>query len=164
MLTKKFFPLILIMIIVITVAATISHVADSDVPYPENFRKWTHIKTGYVGKENPNFNINGGFHHIYGNEKAMQGYLSGNFPEGSIIAFDVIEGLVQVSSNIKEGNRRHVDVMVKDSTKYNATGGWGYEEFNGDSKTQKNTTPVIQTQCFNCHASQKDYVFSELRN
>ena len=161
---KKFFPVILIMIMVITAAASINQVTNGDVPYPEDFRKWTHIKTGYVGKDNPGFKFNGGFHHIYGNEKAMQGYLSGKFPEGSIIAFDVIEGLVQANSNINEGNRSHVDLMVKDSTKFKETGGWGYEEFNGDSKTQKNTTPAIQTKCFNCHASQADYVFSELRN
>jgi Cytochrome P460 len=161
---KKFLPVILIIVMIITVAAKINRPMNSEVPYPEGFRNWTHIKTGYVGKDNPSFNINGGFHHIYANEKAMQDYLSGNFPEGSILVFDVLEGLVQANSNIKEGNRRHVDVMVKDSIKYNDTGGWGYEEFNGDSKTQKNTTPAIQKQCFNCHASQKDYVFSEFRN
>ena len=69
-LMKKFLPVILIMIMFITIAATINHHSiDNEVPYPEGFRNWTHIKTGYVGKENPGFNINGGFHHIYANEK-----------------------------------------------------------------------------------------------
>jgi len=157
---KKILPVILIMVMLITVAATVNHSTGNEVPYPEGFRNWTHIKTGYVSKENPGF----GFHHIYANDIAMQGYRTGSFPEGSIIAFDVIEGLVQPNNNIKEGNRRHVDVMVKDSIKYKETGGWGYEEYDGDSKTQKKTTETIQKQCFNCHASQKDYVFSDLRN
>ena len=157
---KKYLIVILIFVMFITVAAKIGPTANEDVPYPEGFRNWTHIKTGYVSKENPGF----GFHHIYANDIAMQGYRTGNFPEGSVFAFDVIEGLVQSNNNIKEGNRRHVDVMVKDSIKYKDTGGWGYEEYQGDSKTQKNTTEAIQKQCFNCHASQKDYVFSDLRN
>jgi len=161
---KIMFVIVLGISVIALVSFTQRYKPGNEVPYPEGFRNWTHIKTGYVGKDNPGFKFNGGFHHIYGNEKAMQGYLSGKFPEGSIIVFDVIEGLVQANSNINEGNRSHVDVMVKDSIKYNDTGGWGYEEFNGDSKTQKNTTPAIQTKCFNCHVSQKDYVFSELRN
>ena len=135
----------------------------NEVPYPEGYRKWTHIKTAIVGPQNPDFKFSGGFHHIYANEKAMEGYSTGNFPEGSVIVFDVLEALVQKNSNTNEGNRRHIDVMVKDSIKYNATGGWGYEEFNGDSKTERNATPAIQTQCFNCHATQKNHVFSTYR-
>jgi hypothetical protein len=134
------------------------------VPYPEGYRKWTHIKTAIVGPQSPDFRSTGGFHHIYANEKAMEGYLTGNFPGGSVIVFDVLEAKVQENSNTNEGNRRHIDVMVKDSIKYNTTGGWGYEEFEGNSKTERIATPEIQTQCSNCHAAQKDHVFSTYRN
>jgi hypothetical protein len=135
----------------------------NEVPYPEGYRKWTHIKTAIVGSRNPGFQFNGGFHHIYANEKAMEGYLTGNFPEGSVIVFDVLEALVQKNSNTNEGKRKHIDVMVKDSIKYNTTGGWGYEEYNGDSKTDRKATLTMQTQCFNCHATQKNHVFSTYR-
>jgi hypothetical protein len=137
--------------------------ADESVPYPEGFRKWTHIKTGLIGPASAAFKTTGGFHHIYANDKAMQGYTSGYFPQGSIVVFDVIEG-VEGDGNTAEGKRRHVDVMVKDSLRYPTTGGWGYEEFQGSSKTERVLTETVRTACFKCHTKQGDYIFSELRD
>jgi cytochrome c553 len=136
---------------------------ENEVPYPEGYRNWTHIKTAIIGPQNPGFSSSGGFHHIYANEKAMEGYLTGNFPNGSVIVFDVLEALVQGDGNTYEGNRRHIDVMAKDSIKYSTTKGWGYEEFNADSKVERNATVSIQKNCFNCHGRQKNHVFSTYR-
>lgn len=133
--------------------------ADPEVPYPEGYRMWTHIKTGLTGPSNPSLS---GYHHIYANGKAMQGYVSGYFPEGSVLVFDVIEAKEQ-NGNTQEGNRKHIDVMVKDSLQYAATGGWGYEEFGGDSHTNRILTTTVRTQCVNCHAKMSDKVFSEFR-
>jgi hypothetical protein len=135
---------------------------DTDVPYPEGYRMWTHVKTGLIGPLNPNFQSTGGYHHIYANTKAMQGFTSGYFPEGSVLVFDVIDAKEQ-NGNTTEGNRKHIDVMVKDSLQYTATGGWGYEEFGGDSHTNRLLTTTVRTQCFNCHAKMSDKVFSEFR-
>ena len=136
--------------------------AEEEVPYPEGYRMWAHIKTGLIRPENPNFKFSDGYHHIYANAKAMQGYTSGNFPEGSILIFDVLDTKEQ-NGNIQEGSRKHLDVMVKDSLKYTSTGGWGYEEFNGDSHTERMLTPTVKIQCHNCHAKTSDNVFSEFR-
>lgn len=135
---------------------------ENEVPYPEGYRYWVHIKTTLTGPENPSFKINGGYHHIYANTKAMQGYTSGNFPEGSIIVFDVL-GMKEQKGNILEDSRTHIDVMLKDSLKFASTGGWGYEEFKGDSHTERSLTLTTKTQCFNCHTQKDDYVFSEFR-
>ena len=137
--------------------------ADGPVPYPDGFRKWTHVKTGLIGPNSPAFKTTGGFHHIYANDKAMQGYASGYFPQGSVIVFDVIDGVEADGSTI-EGKRNHVDVMIKDSLRFPATGGWGYEEFKGSSKTERMLTETVRTACFNCHAKQEDHIFSELRD
>jgi hypothetical protein len=151
---KKFLPLILCLLIFVTVAA---FTFNGEVPYPEDFRQWTHIKTRLVEKHNQNE----GFTHIYANTKAMEGYTTGKFPEGSILIFDVIQAS-KTDSISNEGKRKHTDVMIKDSVKFASTGGWGYEEFSGDSKKPVLTVQV-KTQCFNCHAQQSDYVFSEFR-
>ena len=132
----------------------------TEVPYPEGYRMWTHIKTGLIGPSNPNFQFSGGFHHIYANTKAMQGYNSGYFPEGSILVFDVLDAKEQ-NGNTREDSRNHIDVMLKDSIKFISTGGWGYEEFKGDSHTER--VPILKTQCFNCHARTTDFIFSEFR-
>src|SRR6187549_3145345 len=65
----------------------------------------------------------GGVFHFYGNQKAMQGFNSGKFEDGSIIADEVLETWGEGVS-AKEGPRRVVGVMVKDSRKYADTGGW----------------------------------------
>ena len=135
---------------------------DAEVPYPEGYRMWTHVKTGLIGPANPNFKFSGGYHHIYANPKAMQGYTTGYFPNGAVLVFDVLDAKEQ-NGNTLESTRNHVDVMVKDSLKYAATGGWGYEEFKGDSHTERLLTPAVKTQCFNCHSQKGDFVFSEFR-
>lgn len=135
--------------------------ADSEIPYPEGYRMWTHIKTKLVGPGNPNFKTNGGYHHIYANAIAMQGYTSGYFPNGSVLIFDVIDTKEQ-GGNTQEARRKRIDVMVKDSIKYAGTGGWGYGEFNGDDRAQV-LTATLKTQCFNCHAQRDNYVFSRFR-
>lgn len=53
--------------------------------------------------------------------------------------------------------------MIKDSIRYRSTGGWRYQEFKGNSKTEQVLTESRRTQCFNCHTTQKDYIFSDLR-
>jgi hypothetical protein len=135
---------------------------ERSVPYPEGYRMWAHVKTGLVGPTNPGFRFAGGFHHIYANAKAMEGYTTGYFPEGSVLVFDVLDAKEE-NGNTAESKRNHVDVMIKDSLQYASTSGWGYEEFKGDSHTERLLTPVAKTQCFTCHAKQTDYVFSEFR-
>jgi hypothetical protein len=92
------------------------------VPFPEGYRAWRHIKSGYIGPESKGFKLFGGFHHVYANELAIQGYTTGIFPEGSVLVFDVISAK-ESEGIIDEGPRSTVDVMVKDSVKYAATHG-----------------------------------------
>lgn len=160
---KKIVTVILLTIVFISgMSLNFRPPADAPVPYPEGFRKWNHVKTGLIGPNSSAFKTTGGFHHIYANDRAMEGYASGHFPQGSIFVFDVIEGN-EKDGNTIEGNRRHVDVMVKDSLRYPSTGGWGYEEFKGNSKTERVLTETVRTACFNCHTRQPDYIFSDLR-
>jgi hypothetical protein len=63
-----------------------------------------------------------------------------------------------------EGERRSVEVMVKNDQLYKDTGGWGFEYFKGD--TRSGLLPAAgPAQCFACHSKQKDrdYVFSAVR-
>ena len=61
----------------------------------------------------------------------------------------------------RQGARKFLAVMVKDSKKYATTGGWGFQAWPGGDPTR----PVVDDslkQCFACHVPQKanDYVFS----
>jgi hypothetical protein len=152
-----------IVMLILTTSFTFDSYTEPDVPFPVGYRNWTHIKTGYIGPQNPQFRFAGGYHHIYANEKALLGYETGNFPEGSVLVFDVIDA-IEENGNIRQGKRKHIDVMFKDSSKYSTTGGWGYEEFSEGDSTKPTLTPQIKTSCFNCHTRQTDFVFSELND
>lgn len=139
---------------------------DKEVPYPENYRKWEHVKSMLINSKDPKSAHSRGYHHIYANNKAMEGYMTGKFPDGSVIVADFIE-MVEKEGSVHEGKRKFIDVMVKDAEKYKTTGGWGYEEFDGDSRSLRVVTQVnAGTKCYNCHAPQaeKDFVFSKYRN
>jgi Cytochrome P460 len=134
------------------------------VPYPAGYRLWAHVKTALIGPQSPAFENSGGIHHIYANEKATEGYRTGKFPDGSVMVADFLETRENAGVTT-EGPRRRIDVMVKDGRRYTATGGWGFEQFKGDSQTDRMVTAEIATKCFDCHSKQKerDSVFSEFR-
>jgi hypothetical protein len=133
------------------------------VPYPDGFRQWRHVKSALINPDSPAYPHFGGIHHIYANDKAIRGYETGRFADGSVLVFDVLAVETAKGATV-ERERRLVDVMHKDTTRFAATGGWGFEEFRGDTE-ERNIGPRAETECFKCHASKKehDFVFSELR-
>jgi len=134
------------------------------IPYPAGYRLWAHVSSALIGPQNPAFNHSGGIHHIYANEKAMEGYHTGRFPDGSVLVADFLETRENAGVTT-EGPRRRIDVMVKNSKRYADTGGWGFEQFRGDSQTDRLVTAETAASCFACHSKQKerDSVFSVFR-
>jgi hypothetical protein len=125
----------------------------ASVPYPEGYRTWAHVKSALISPAHANFAANGGFQHIYANSPAMAGYRTREFPDGSVIAFDWLE-MRDNNGSFVEGPRRQLDVMVKDAKAFASTGGWGFQRFVKDSKTELAATPTPQ-QCFACHEKLK---------
>lgn len=136
----------------------------AQVDYPEEYRDWTHVKSMVILPGHSLEDTFMGIHHIYGNKAAIEGYKSGEYEDGSVIVFDLLE-YVKDENSISEGKRKLVGVMVRDSKAYSETGGWGFEGFAGNSKSDRLTSDGGMS-CFACHQSQKDkdYVFSEYRN
>lgn len=137
---------------------------DDKASFPKEFRKWAHVKSVVVGPQSAAFATEGGIHHIYANEKALQGYDTGRFPDGSVLVYDLLE-TKEIAGNTIEGPTRRVDVMMKLSERYRATGGWGFMSFPGGNQTNGKLTAERQAACFACHANREDhdFVFSEFR-
>ena len=55
------------------------------VEYPQGYRKWTHVMSYVIGPQSPAYERNGGLHNFYANDKAVEGYRTGQFPDGSIL-------------------------------------------------------------------------------
>ena len=132
------------------------------VQYPDNFRRWVHVGTGVIMPGGPLPESEQGMHHIFANQKAIDGYPSGDFADGSIVVYELREAQ-QKNRVIFEGERRRVDVMIKDSNLYKSTGGWRFERFWGNDQTQ-DAIHDSGTSCFACHATAKThgFVFSQL--
>ncbi len=140
------------------------------VPYPEGYRRWMHVasavtppKKGVAGSHPEEGKVvapHGLIHHIYANEKALEGLRTGSFPEGAVFTADWFV-LEETPGGLGQGPRKSLNVMVKDA-RCAATGGWGYEDFDKDSQTVRNVGRNAVKQCMDCHArAQKhDYVFS----
>jgi hypothetical protein len=111
------------------------------------------------------------FRAVLGNDIAIKAYRENRlpFPEGTIVMriawsygpseennkiFGRAQSFVPGSPTTS-----YLQFMVKDSTKYAATGGWGYGQFDKDGKPAEEAT--LKT-CFPCHAPIKarDFVFT----
>ena len=151
-------------ILVLIVSFALSAQTDEASSFPKEFRRWAHVKSVLVGRQSAAFATEGGIHHIYANDKALEGYNSGKFPDGSVIVYDLLE-TKEVAGNTIEGQTRRVDVMVKQNGRYASTGGWKFVSFAGNDETHGKLTAAREATCAGCHAHRKDHdsVFSEVR-
>ena len=129
---------------------------------PPGYRDWQLIS---VAHEEGNLNS---FAAILGNDVAIKAFREGKlpFPDGTIIAalhwrFVPSEENNKVfgrPQSFVAGPPTNVQFMVKDSTKYAATGGWGFAHFNDGKPADEK---VLNT-CFACHAAikERDLVFT----
>ena len=138
---------------------------ESEVPFPDGYRSWQHVKSVVVGPEHRSFAGEGGkIFQFYANPEAVEGYRAGKFPNGSVLVRETlhtIAGEGESKGILKEGERSGLDVMRKDDRLYQETGGWGFETF--DSKNAR-LAAKDRAQCYACHSKQKDHdlVFSTL--
>ena len=152
------------------VFTTLRAPSETGTPYPEGYRHWTFLHTSMVpatfdafGKKPCEKPCTAGMFHFYANDKAMEGLRTGSYPDGAILAEEMLEWL-STAKSAKEGQRRIVGVMVKDSERYSSTAGWGYGTFDEGSKVDKLDAKQRET-CHECHVARKDqgYVFTEYR-
>src|SRR5579871_1216924 len=129
---------------------------------PPGYRDWSLIS---VAHEEGNLNS---FAAVLGNDVAIKAYSEVKlpFPDGAIIAA-LHYGHVPSEENNKvfgrsqsfvAGAPTNIQFMVKDSTKYAATGGWGFAHF----KDGKPADDDFMKTCFPCHnqAKTRDLIFT----
>lgn len=150
---------IIVALPLLAIAATVDSVA-----YPDGYRSWTHVKSMVIHPDHGLADPFEGMHHIYANAAAIAGLESNAYQKGATLVFDLLSQEVSGGAT-QEGERKFVGVMEYDAERFAATGGWGFEAFAGNSKTER----IVEdhgASCFACHqAVNKDsYVFSKYRN
>ena len=135
------------------------------VDYPTGSRQWAHVKSMVIfSDKHPLFAQFGGMHHVYANADALRALTKGGtFPDGSVLVFDLLEAK-EDNGAYSGGDRKLVGVMQKDRARFKTTGGWGFEGFKGESRTERMVKDA-SADCFACHQKQKDndFVFSGYR-
>ena len=144
--------------------------AEGDTPIfvteiPPGYRDW---KVVSVAHEEDGLND---IRAVLGNDVAIDAYRAGTlpFPEGAIVG-RIAWAYVPSEENNKlfgkpqsfvagDPTEFYLQFMVKDSTKYAATGGWGYSSFGKDGKP---SPEAAMKTCFPCHQAIKDrdYIFT----
>jgi Cytochrome P460 len=129
---------------------------------PHGYRDWRWISSAH---EAGNLNSLGA---VLGNDVAINAYREGKlpFPDGTIIAAlhyrhvpsDENNKVFGQAQSFVPGSPTNVQFMVKDSTKYAATGGWGFAHF----QDGKPGAAAFMKSCFPCHEKAKasDLVFT----
>ena len=132
------------------------------VTIPPGYRDWKLIS---VAHEAGNLND---FRAVLGNDAAIKAYRKEKlpFPDGAIIvrlAWNYVPSeennkVFGQAQSFVAGAPTNIQLMVKDSTKYAATGGWGFAQF----KDGKPADEAVHKTCFPCHEPGKarDFVFT----
>jgi Cytochrome P460 len=129
---------------------------------PEGYRDWKLISVAHEAGKLDDLRA------VLGNDIAIQAYREGRlpFPDGAIVARLAWKHTSSEENNkvfggpqsFVAGDPTNVQLMVKDSRKYAATGGWGYTQFNGGVAVDASAL----TACYGCHVPVKarDYLFT----
>ena len=129
------------------------------VTLPKGYRQWQLIAPAIEAEPLNELRV------VLGNTTAIKAYDQGTlpFPDGTVLvklAWKHVQSPEFAPASIP-GAATTVQVMVKDSKKYAATGGWGFGRFiNG-----KPADLAQHQTCFACHQSlvkNHDYVFTRL--
>jgi cytochrome P460 len=109
---------------------------------------------------------------IVGNPAIIEAYRSGipgngkPFPDGARMAkihWNTTKSADAPAPTTVPGSLHDVDLMVRDSKRFAASGNWGYAQFNYEPASDSFSPEGSGTDCgFACHtiASAKDYVFT----
>ncbi|WP_396615003.1 cytochrome P460 family protein [Lysobacter soli] len=129
------------------------------VTVPDGYRGWELIAPAREAAPFDELRV------VLGNDIAMRAYRQGSlpFPDGSVLvklAWKEVQSPDFASATIP-GAATTVQVMVKDSKRYAASGGWGFGRFVAGVPTDE----AQHRTCFACHQARVqgcDYVFTRL--
>src|SRR5271157_5996187 len=132
------------------------------VKIPPGYRDWKLISVAHEAGDLNDFRA------VLGNDTAIKAYRDATlpFPDGTIIVRLAWAYTPSAENNKVFGRDQsfvagapiNIQLMVKDSTKYASTGGWGFGQF----KDGKSADEALLKTCFPCHepAKARDFVYT----
>jgi Cytochrome P460 len=137
-----------------TESSRLQYTSDAQMKFPDGYRQWMYLTTGFDMSYNPSLKMNMGHHmfdNVFVNPEAYQAFIeSGTWPDKTVLVLEERSGEDKGSINKQgsyQGTRVGVEVHVKDESRF--PGKWAFFIFDGE-KTAK-MVPVDMS-CYSCHA------------
>ena len=146
-------------------AAVIVHAEDiapspNGIELPRGYLDWAVIAPSHRGD-------NGTLRVILGNSVAVEAARAGDthpWPDGAVLGKLVWKDRTHAKweGATVPGQFVHAEFMLKDSTAYQATGGWGFARWVGTEQKPYGESADFARGCFGCHlpVAESDYVFT----
>jgi hypothetical protein len=129
---------------------------------PQDYREWVYLTSGLgmsyapearaatAAQDRPPFD------NVFVNRQSYRAFLqSGRWPDGTMFILELRRSERHVSIDTggqTQGGTLGIEAAVKDTTRYNATGGWAYLGFGGGDKLAESAMPNPPTaSCYACH-------------
>jgi hypothetical protein len=128
--------------------------APNGIQLPANYKNWKVIGTSHR-EDNQTLRV------IVGNDVAVKAARAGKtnpWPEGSVLGKLVWKDEVHPkwAKATVPGEFVHAEFMIKDSTIYQGTGGWGFARWIGMNQTPYGKDSSFVQECMACHVQVKD--------
>ena len=134
--------------------------APNGIALPEGYEDWRVVGVSHRTD-------NGTLRVVLGNDIAVDAARSGDtnpWPEGSILAKLVWKNIALEAwpSAVSPGAFVQAEFMIKESSRYSSTGGWGFARWLGREQEPYGEDASFVQECFSCHmpVGDNDYVFT----
>jgi len=129
------------------------------IAFIPDYRKWKPVSTTERFDNNT-------FRVILANpvaEKAIHEGKNNPYPDGAILAKVVWHQKALSNGVIVPGKFSHIEFMIKNEEQFSETEGWGWARWKGESLLPHGVTPLVASECINCHkpVRQTDFVFTK---
>jgi hypothetical protein len=135
--------------------------APNGITYPAGWEDWRVVA---VSHRTDNKSLRA----ILGNDVAVRAARAGKvnpWPDGAILAKVMWKDAThdRWPAATVPGDFAQVEFMIKDATKYAATGGWGFARWRGRDLAPYGKDASFVQECFACHTPvrERDYVFTQ---
>ena len=136
-----------------TAASGPEYTSDDQLKFPEHYREWVYLTSGFDMSYNPAMNMDHHmFDNVFVNPEAYKTFVeTGTWPDKTMLVLEArkaqSKGSINKAGNYQDGDVMGVEVHVKDEARF--AGKWAFFGFD-EAKTAK-MVPTTAS-CYSCHA------------
>ena len=135
-------------------ASTPEYTSDGHMKFPEHYREWVYLTTGYDMSYNPGMQMadHHMFDNVFVNPEAYEAFVkTGTWPDKTMLVLEVrgaqSKGSINQKGSFQATDRMGLEVHVKDEARF--PGKWAFFGFEDEKPAQVTPTGA---NCYTCHS------------